>query len=194
MRIIDISRGLLEAPVYPGTDRAKVEQICEINDSCDWNITKITSSVHISTHADALCHATNSDISIDQMPLECYVGPCNVVTVGEGKIEDEALTSLIPNGCARLVVKGGGKAVFTQNSGSILKQKGITTLVTDNMTVGAFDEDGAVHRGMLNNGLALVENVILDEVEDGEYFLFAPPVKIVGSDGGFVRAILVQGL
>jgi len=41
-------------------------------------------------------------------------------------------------------------------------------------------------------GLAVIENVVLDGVADGDYMLCAFPVKIGACDGAPVRAVLIS--
>ena len=42
------------------------------------------------------------------------------------------------------------------------------------------------------DGVMILENLDLNKVPDGEYFLFAPPVLVGEVDGAPVRAILVD--
>ena len=51
-----------------------------------------------------------------------------------------------------------------------------------------------VHRELLGANIGILELLDLSEVEEGRYFLFAPPVKIEGGEGAFSRAVLIEGI
>ena len=64
-------------------------------------------------------------------------------------------------------------------------------LVTDAVSVGPSDNEAAVHLILMEHGVAIVENAVLSGVPDGDYLIFAFPVKYGGCDGAPVRAVLV---
>ena len=49
----------------------------------------------------------------------------------------------------------------------------------------------AVHVEVLSRGIIGLEGLVLTGVPDGDYFLFAAPVKLGGSDGAPCRAVLM---
>ena len=60
------------------------------------------------------------------------------------------------------------------------------------MSVGLKEDEKNPHLAFLENDIAILENLYLDEVKAGRYFLFAAPVKIAGTEGAPVRAILIK--
>ena len=192
MKLIDISRRAQEAPIYPGSSPMSVERVYDMKKGDPFCASMITTGSHMGTHADAYCHfLKDSTVGIDQMDLSRYYGPCRVLTVPEGKlITREALENRIDN-CERLAIHGNGQSYLTKDAANYIVEKGILTVVTDAWSVAPLDNEAEIHAIILGSGAAVVENVILDGVEDGDYILSAFPVKIAGCDGAPVRAVLI---
>jgi kynurenine formamidase len=49
-----------------------------------------------------------------------------------------------------------------------------------------------VHLELLGKEVILLEGLVLSEVKEGNYYLFAAPIKLSGSDGAPCRAILLK--
>jgi len=193
MKIIDISRVAQEAPLYPGSSPISVDRIYDMEKGDAFNVSMITTGSHIGTHADAGCHFVEGNkTGIDQMELSHYYGPCRVITVPEKTlITREMLEGKIDN-CERLVIHGGGLSYLTKEAAEYIVEKSIITVVTDALSVAPVDNEAEIHRTIMAPGLAVVENVVLDGIEDGEYTLCAFPIKIGGCDGAPVRAVLIK--
>ncbi|MBC7765056.1 MAG: cyclase family protein [Hyphomonadaceae bacterium] len=186
MKIIDISKGILTTPVYPGDPEPTLAKVCDRAKGDEINLSILMACVHTGTHADSPHHFLDSDNTIEKLPLEHFIGRCKVTScIG---VADEAfIDALEMNGCKILLVKDatGFSALCTQ----ALINKDITTIGTERASIG----DANVHTAILGGNIAVLENLDLSEVSDGEYFIFAPPIKIEGSDGAFVRAVLLDG-
>jgi arylformamidase len=126
------------------------------------------------------------------MPLERYYGPARVVTVPQNAlITPKDLRGRI-DGVERVVLHSGGKSYLTKEAAELLAGAGVRTIVTDAWSVAPLDNEKEIHQIVLGAEIAIVENVILDGVADGDYVLSAFPIKIKGSDGAPVRAVLIQ--
>jgi arylformamidase len=193
MKIIDITRCVQEAPIYPGSPPVLVVQTNDMSKGAPFNTSMITSGSHMGTHADATRHfIKESTVGIDQMELFRYYGSCRVLTVpSESMIATSDLEGRI-DGCERLILHGGGNSFLTKEAADYIVSKGVVTLVTDAMSIGSMDNDTEIHRIILSQGIAVIENVILDGVNDGDYILSAFPIKIGGCDGAPVRAVLIK--
>jgi len=192
MKIIDITRVVQRAPIYPGASPVVVERVYDMKKDAPFNASKITTGSHMGTHADAYCHfLKDSDVGIDMMELSRYFGPCKVVTVPEAAlVTREDLEGKIDN-CERLVLHGGGNSHLTKAAAEYIVESGVLTVVTDAMSVAPIDNEVEIHLILLGAGIAIVENVVLDGVADGDYTLCAFPIKIEGCDGSPVRAVLL---
>lgn len=194
MKIIDITRTIQEAPIYPGSEPVKIERTMDMANNDAYNCSLITAGSHMGTHADAFSHYLNgSELTIDKMPLENYCGKCRVISVPANELIklDDIRGKL--DGAERLVLHGGGEAYLCEEAAEYIAACKLKLVVTDAWSVGPLDNETNIHNTLLSAGVAVVENVILDDVEDGEYLIFAFPVKYGGCDGAPVRAVLITG-
>jgi len=68
---------------------------------------------------------------------------------------------------------------------------GVQTVGVDYLSVGAYDGDGVeTHRALLGAGVWIIEGLILQTAEPGDYELVCLPLKLAGSDGAPARAVL----
>lgn len=191
MKIYDISRGIKSAPIYPGSDEVKVEKVMEMEKGDLYNCSVITSGSHMGTHADAFYHFIKDGKTIDQMDLSHYYGKCRLISVPKDKpILKEDLLGKIEG--QKIIVLRTGKGYLTTEAAKYIAECKIKTVVTDYWSIGSLETEKDIHEIILGGGIAAVENVVLDSVEDGEYILSAFPIKIEGCDGGFVRAVLIE--
>lgn len=193
MKIYDISRGILQAPAYPGDAPVKFEKDkdMEKGDSCNASI--INACVHAGTHADAFSHFLPEGETIDKMPLEHYCGKCRVLTVpGDSLVKLSDIKGRLA-GSERLVLRSGGTSFLCEQAAEYIAACGIRAVVTDAVSIAPSDNEEIIHKLLFDGRVAVIENVILDEVEDGDYLLFAFPVKYDGCDGAPVRAVLIAG-
>lgn len=73
----------------------------------------------------------------------------------------------------------------------ILASAGVVLIGTDAPSVDPFDSTTlAAHHALIRSGIAILENLLLDDVPPGEYELIALPLKLMELDGSPVRAIL----
>lgn len=192
MKIIDISRKFFQTEIYPGDPEPIVEQICEIGENSECNLSVVRACVHTGTHADAPLHFISGGDSIDSLPLDAFVGPCRVIEVPEGVITGEYVDKHFPEECERLLIKGNGKAFFMDSSAQELAQRNLKLIGTDSLSVGCKGNQTGPHKAFLGGGVSVLEGLDLSKVKTGNYFLFAPPVLFDGLEGAPVRAVLIE--
>lgn len=194
MKIIDITRTVQDAPLYPGTEAVKIEKLSELSSGGEYNESVITASSHAGTHADAFSHfIKGSDLTIDKMDLALFCGDCRVITVPkQSLIKTDDIRGKI-EGVQKVVLHSGGESYLCREAAEYLLACGVHTVVTDAVSVAAPDSEAAIHRLLANAGVAIIENAVLDDVLDGKYLLFAFPIKYGGCDGAPVRAVLITG-
>ena len=189
MKIYDITRTLQEAPVYPGDAPPQVTRQPGAPGAPD--VFSVAMGLHSGTHADAFSHFLPDGASIELMPLERYCGPCRVLRVPENclvRVDD--LRGRL-GGARRIALMSGGSAFLCEEAAEYLAACGVQTLLTDAVSIAPQYNEAAVHQILMRAGIAIVENTELTGVAEGEYLLFAFPMKIAGSDGAPVRAVLV---
>lgn len=192
MQIIDITKEMLSSPVYPGSNAPYLEQIKSISKGDMYNLSRFTSDVHCSTHADAPLHFFSGGCDIASMPLEHYIGDCYVIDVNECLLTDGYLMPKIPAGAKRILIRTNGKSYLSDNCAKALADSGIITIGTDALSVASCDNEYNIHTILLGKNIAIIESLDLSHTSEGEYFLSAAPLKIEGSDGAFVRAVLIK--
>ena len=62
----------------------------------------------------------------------------------------------------------------------------------DYLSIAAFSDLVNAHRVLLGNGIIAVEGLNMTSVEPGNYEFICLPLRLPGSDGSPVRAILIQ--
>ncbi len=192
MKLIDISNDLLTTPVYPGDPVPYSQKVKSIDESSTCNLSAFFSGSHSATHADAPLHFINDGDSIDNVPLENFIGPCTVIEVREGPITGEMVNNFFPKKCERLLIKSGGKAWFMDSAAEETTYLGVKLVGTDALSIGVSGNQIKPHRAFLGKGISILEGLNLSNVKPGNYFLIAAPLKLCGLEAAPVRALLVE--
>ena len=205
--ILDISPPVGRAsPVWPGDTAYAAEVHWPRSDVSPVLVHRFTTTPHIGAHADAPSHVLPEGDSIDAVPLDAYLGPGLVLDcrpAGSLITLDQVLAGL--ERCAtpmapRLLLRtydvcpevwvdsfpGLDPEVlhwFTGQGGVLV---GVDTASLDPMRSTTMD----AHRAAAGYGIAILENLRLDQVTEGAYELIALPLRLVGLDASPVRAVL----
>ncbi len=191
MRIYDISRELLSAPLFPDDSGPKIETLRDMKNGDMYNLSNLHMCVHNGTHADAPLHFIEDGDSIDNVSLDKFVGYCTVIECDHPMTGQEA-ENLLPHIRKRLLIKGNG--AITESAAFVLASGGIKLLGVESLSVGDVNAPRAVHLELLGAEVALLESLNLSKVPVGEYYLVAAPLKIKGAEGAPCRAILLKGI
>lgn len=191
MKIIDISRELTSAPVYPGDRAPTVTRVSDIHAGDVATISELAACLHNGTHLDAPCHFFPDAADVTDYPLNTLCGECYVVQA-EGVLTGEELEQILSRrvGIERLLLKGG--ATLSQSAAFVLCDAGVKLIGVETTSVAAASETAVVHRKLLAEPIAILENLDLSEAAEGWYLLFAAPIKIAKADGAPVRALLLE--
>lgn len=191
--IIDISKDLLTSEVYPGDPQPEVSVFSAIARGDGCNMAKIASTLHCGTHVDAPLHFINGGNSIGAAELDSFIGECTVIDVPPGRITGQYADEHFPRGAKRILLRSGGMAYFDKTGAEETAFLGYKLVGTDSMSIGGAEDEISPHRALLGENVAVLENLNLENVKPGKYFLFAPPVKIAGVDAAPARAVLISG-
>ena len=96
MRIIDISRDVMQAEVYPGDPLPELTRLESMSDECCYNLSSISMCCHTGTHVDAPLHFIDDGAGIESCPPDAFIGECHVVAVRPGIITGEDAETLLP--------------------------------------------------------------------------------------------------
>lgn len=191
MKFYDITRELFSSKVYPGDPVPEFERILEVKKGDACNLTYLKMCAHNGTHMDAPRHFLDEGKSIEELPLDQVMGSCAVLEYN-GELDGVTAADIIEGKGKKLLFKGS--TVFTEEAAKAFVQAGVELVGVESQTVGPEDAPAAVHQILLGAGMAILEGVCLEEVEPGDYFLCAQPLKLRGCDGAPCRAVLIDGI
>lgn len=200
--IYDISR-LLNAntPTWPGDTPFSYNLTWSQEETGSVNVGQITTSCHTATHVDAPFHFKDNGMTIEQLPLELFVGDALVVDVTtKGEITPRDFEGFDLSDVRRVILKTNTWTddVFPEKIplidpelGPFFLENGIELLGVDLPSVDPLDSKTLdTHHSLLQNGVHILEGLNLKNIQPGMYHLTALPLKIEGADGSPVRAIL----
>ncbi len=203
MKVIDISRRLVNGmPVWPGDTPFHYEVSWSKAESGSVNVGSLSMSTHTGTHVDAPFHFDDNGNRIIDLDLELYIGPARIVDMtGKKSIGAKDLKKIDLEGVKRVLFRTlswQNPDVFPDeiphleaDLGPFLADKGIRLIGVDVPSVDPIDsKDLLAHHSLNENGIHILESIVLDEVEPGDYELIALPLPLVEGDGSPVRAIL----
>ena len=189
MKIYDITQELFSGKVYPGDPAPSYERIMSIEQGAVCNLTNLVMGAHNATHMDAPYHFYNAGKTVEQIELSRCIGPCTVTELPENCSGDD-MTKILESCQKRLLIKGNG--IVTLEIAKLLNKYGIMLIGVESQSVGPADSPMQVHLELLKEEVALLEGLVLDDIEAGDYFLCAAPIKLGGCDGAPCRALLLK--
>ena len=167
------------------------------------NSSALNMSVHSGTHIDAPFHFVADGNTIDQLPLERFIGPALVYAVeAERYITKEHVAGIRLDGATRVLFKTKNTALLRKQeydpdfvaisveAAQSLVELGVELVGLDYLSVAHADEQVPVHRAFLNHGVVLPEGIDLSAVAPGRYELMCLPIPLGDSDGAPCRAVL----
>ncbi|AYQ28780.1 MULTISPECIES: arylformamidase [unclassified Polaromonas] len=201
-KLWDISPPVDEnAAVFPG-DTAYSQQLhFSLEPGCPVNVNAITLSPHTGAHADAPLHYANGEASIGEVDLPAYLGPCRVIHCMDcgPLVLPEHIAHALDDLPPRVLLRTSHTASQSWESFTAVAQDTLALLATKNIALIGIDtpsvdpatsQDLPSHHQLLAHGLRVLENLVLDEVPEGDYELIALPLKLMRADASPVRAIL----
>lgn len=204
MTIIDISVPLhADMLRYPSLKPFRHEYLRDYPRGGDMCLSACEMVMHVGTHLDAPYHYIQAGNRIQDLPLDLFIGPCQVIAVPTTVIDAEVVARR-PIAAKRVLFKTpfsknlrmdtpGEAGYFTSDACRILVERGVELLGIDSYSVDRVgDKEKPCHKMLLGAGLALLEGVCLADVAEGTYTLFCPPLNIRDAEGAPCRAILVD--
>jgi arylformamidase len=207
MKVIDISW-----PISKATTGYKDRSIVNIEEVKNFNRdgvreTSIQLSSHTGTHIDAPSHFLRDGKTIDEMPLERFVGDCVVLdmTTCAERITRDCLMAhdndIVEGGIVLLRTtnsdisptdKFSPHFVYLEASGAIyLAEKKIKVVGIDYLGIEHSQPGHPTHENLMHADVAIIEGLRLGHVQPGSYFFVCLPLYSIGLEAAPARAILI---
>ena len=203
MQIFDISRRLQNGmPVWPGDTPFHFEVSSFNEGSGTVNVGSLQLSTHTGTHVDAPFHFDDDGRRIIELDLDLYIGPVRVIDMeGKESIGAKDLLKINLDGIERVLFRTLSWKDSTKfperipyinpDLAPFLATRGIRLIGVDVPSVDPIDSITLeAHHSLHENGIHILESVLLDKIKPGDYELIALPLPLVEGDGSPVRAIL----
>ena len=190
MLIYDISREILSSAVYEGDPKPSMRFIKKIEDGSLYNLSTVTMCTHTGTHIDAPLHFDEEGKDITALRLSQFYGKCTVVTI-EGILTGEDMERLLPHCERRLILHSSGNAYLSVSAARVIADSNLILVGTDAMSIAPPFDEYMPHLELARAGVAVLEGLYLEGVEDGSYTLSAFPLRIGGAEAAPCRAVLI---
>jgi len=167
-------------------------------------LSSINSTVHLGAHVDGPNHYCASGVGIDERPLELYLGPCQVISVKLGRGERILPEHVsVPISAPRVLFHTGtypDPDNFNEDFASLspqlvdwLAQQSVRLVGIDTPSIDlCHDKELLSHSRIAAHDMAILEGIVLSDVEPGQYTLVALPLPLDGADASPVRAVLLE--
>ena len=204
-RLWDISPPVHAAsPVFPGDAVFEQRWAARIGPGCPVNVSTLSFSPHTGAHADAPLHYADDGAAIGAVALEPYLGRCRVVhaidrgpLVRWAHLAHAACAELPPRVLLRTRVRAAvdrfdaDLVAIDPDALARLADRGVVLVGIDSASVDPADSKALpAHQVLRRRGLRVLENLVLDDVPEGDYELIALPLKLTTACASPVRAVL----
>lgn len=203
-RLWDISPPVdARSPVFPGDTPYAQQWVATLGPGCPVNVSAITLSPHVGAHADAPLHYDADGAAVGALPLEPFLGRCRVVhAIGCGPLVQwrhlaHALNDLPPRVLVRTYHRmprdrfDDALTAYAADTIERLADLGVQLVGIDTASIDpAASKELPSHQVIRRRGLRVLENLLLDDVPEGDYELIALPLRLTAADASPVRAVL----
>lgn len=213
MEMVDLSHVIYDGmPKIPALPEVHVKKFFSLEKGHPLNVTELALPCHAGTHVDAPIHIVPNGKSIDEMPLDAFIGPGAVISVKKTGGEQVTASDLERSGVAVnrgdiLMLHTGWDEKFESpdynlhpylsvDAAEWIVKKGVKLFGIDCITVDLptplrpKEFDFPVHRELLGNGVLIAENVTnLGKVVGRKSRILALPLSVKGSDAGHARIV-----
>ncbi len=204
-RIFDLSPVVNEkTAVWPGDVPFSREVSLDTNHGSHLTLSAIKTTVHVGTHTDGPNHFEAGQVGIGEVPLEKYLGLCDVVSVrtprgGTISVSDLGKTVLRTK---RVLFRTGSfpnpehfNEDFVAPSPELVDHLGCLGVVLIGIDTPSMDPFSSktltAHKKTHEWKLAVLEGIVFPpEMEDGVYDMAALPLRLENGDASPVRVAL----
>jgi len=203
MAVYDISMEIHEEMmVYKNKAEKKPHrEIILKHDEAGINESKMFMDLHTGTHIDAPYHMLADGETIEKMNVSKLIRKVKVLDLSDvyDRITDRDLQkkNILENEFLLLKTKNSftdeykSDFVFLEKSGAAyLHDKGIQGIGIDALGIERSQPGHPTHKILMESDCIIIEGLRLKDISEGEYFMYALPLKIRGGDGAPARVVL----
>ena len=192
--LIDISQEVFSCATYPGDPEPEICRMESMKAGDLYNLSSFSMCAHNGTHVDAPNHFLEHGKTIDEIGLDVFVGPCYVARC-DGEVKKSEAEKILEK--ANLVHAGNrillaGDIVVTEEAAEVFANAKVKLIGNESQSVGPVEAPMSVHLILLRAEVVLLEGIVLENVEEGKYFLSAAPLNLAGCEGAPCRAYLIK--
>jgi arylformamidase len=203
-KIYDISLPLsAHTKVFPGDAPMRFYYEKNIKSGDELNLSEFSATSHLGTHIDAPFHYIENGQKIGELDLQIFIGICQLI-----KLNHDISTPVMPSELIdyntlppRVLFCTNNENKYDQWTDNFralsvelidyLYDKGIKLIGVDTPSVDAVSDNNAlVHKRIFKYGMAIIENLHLNNIASGRYELIALPLKFTDLEASPCRAIL----
>ncbi|MEO1081740.1 MAG: arylformamidase [Pseudomonadota bacterium] len=205
--ILDITQTITpDTPVWPGDGSYAIDRTWTIGPECPVLVSRIAMSTHTGTHADAPCHYDVEGKQMESVALRPYLGRCVVVNArGDGDVvqleEIRDAVDRLTTPPERVLIRTFTQFPHHEWPGhfrglapamiAYLGERGCCLIGTDAPSIDPETSKTLdAHHTVKRHRMAILEGLVLDHVDPGEYELVALPLRLAAADASPVRAVL----
>ena len=165
--------------------------------------TRLSLDLHTGTHVDAPLHMMNDGETMETIPLERLVRPVklfDLTHVNDGITKEDIADLPIDKGDFVLFKTSNSldeafnfEFIYVkEDAARYLAEKGIDGVGIDSLGIERAQEGHPTHRTLFQNDIIVMEGLRLKDVEAGQYFMVAAPLKVIGTDASPARVLLFE--
>ncbi|RAK22276.1 kynurenine formamidase [Anoxybacillus vitaminiphilus] len=204
MKMYDVTAPIFEGmPVYKNKPEKQPKFSTVTNDYVTES--RIDMDVHTGTHIDAPLHMVKNGETFETISLEKLVGTCKVfdITNVDDKISknDIAHLDIQENDFVLFKTKNSFDDAFhfefiyvAEDAAQYLAEKKVRGVGIDALGVERSQPGHPTHKTLFGNNIIIIEGLRLKDVPEGQYFMVAAPLKLVGTDAAPTRVLLFENL
>ncbi|MCA1030645.1 cyclase family protein [Bacillus timonensis] len=204
MKVYDITSPIFEGmPVY----KNKPEKQPKISTVTNGYVTesRLDLDVHSGTHVDAPLHMVNDGETFETIAIEKLVGKAKVLdltNVSDSiKKVDFDRFSIEKDDFILLKTKNSFDSAFNfdfiyvaADAAAYLAEIGIRGVGIDSLGIERSQEGHPTHKTLFSNDVIIIEGLQLKDIDEGEYFMVAAPLKLSGTDASPARVLLFDSI
>jgi len=190
-------------PVWPGDTAYEEARTWQLGPDCPVNVSRFAMSTHTGAHADAPLHYAADGAPSGALDLAPYLGPARVIDLSEetGPVGPEQILMHLDDDVSRVLVRTYASApldawdsdyrAVEPDAIEMLAAAGVVLIGVDTPSLDPQSSKTMdAHRAVLEHDMRILEGLVLDGIEPGDYELIALPLKLANLDAAPVRAVL----